>query len=142
MDIRKIEFVRHGNSDGSLVAIEELKDVPFQIRRVYYIYDVAENVIRGHHAHKSLEQVLICVHGSCKIRLDNGTESETVILDKPNEGLYVSNAVWREMSDFSQGAVLMVLASKLYDESDYIRDYNEYLRYMKDLEENCTGNEV
>lgn len=132
MEIKTITFQPHGDDRGQLVAVEQLKDVPFDIKRVYYMYDTGENVVRGKHAHKSLQQVLICVHGSCKIKLDNGTETETVILNKPNEGLYVSNILWREMYDFTPGTVLMVLASELYDESDYIRNYEEYLKYINE----------
>ena len=94
-------------------------------------YDTAEGIIRGYHAHKSLQQILICIHGSCKIRLDNGKEKKIVPLEKPYEGLYVSNNMWRDMFDFSSDAVLMVLASELYDESDYIRDYDEFLEFVK-----------
>ncbi len=142
MEIKKIMFKSHGDSRGDLVAIEELKDITFPIRRVYYMYNVGKDIVRGRHAHKSLEQVLICVHGSCKVKLDNGRESEVILLDNPNEGVYVSNAVWREMYDFSEGAVLMVLASKLYDESDYIRNYDEFLRYVNGLEDNGVNREV
>lgn len=95
------------------------------------MYDTKEGVTRGFHAHKSLEQILICIHGSCKIRLDNGEEKKVVPLEKPYEGLYVSNVMWREMFDFSSDAVLMVLASELYDEADYIRDYDEFLEFIK-----------
>lgn len=130
MNINELKFQPHGDERGQLIAIEQLKDIPFEIKRVYYMYDTTEGVTRGYHAHKNLQQVLICVHGSCKIRLDNGTEKEVVTLDKPNEGLYVSNNMWREMFDFSPDAVLLVLASELYDESDYIRDYNEFLAFV------------
>lgn len=130
MQVVKYEFQPHGDSRGQLVAIEELKDVPFDIKRVYYMYDTTEGVARGHHAHKALEQILICVHGSCKILLDDGEEKTIVPLEKPNEGLYVSNVMWREMYDFEPGTVLLVLASELYDESDYIRNYDEFLKYI------------
>ena len=131
MQIIKYYFQPHGDSRGQLIAIEQLKDIPFEIKRVYYMYDTGEGVIRGYHAHKNLQQVLICVHGSCTIRLDNGKEKEIITLDKPNVGLYVANNMWREMYDFSPDAVLLVLASELYDESDYIRDYDEFLMYIK-----------
>ena len=88
-------------------------------------------MVRGNHAHKSLEQILICIHGSCKIRLDNGTEKKIVPLEKPYEGLYVSSVMWREMYDFTPDSVLMVLASELYDEFDYIRDYDEFIEFTK-----------
>ena len=130
MDIKKYVFEPHGDDRGQLVALEQLKDIPFDIKRVYYMYDTTPGVTRGKHAHKCLQQILICVHGSCKILLDNGFEKEVVILDKPNEGLYISNDLWREMYDFTPDAVLMVLASELYDESDYIRDYDQFLAYV------------
>ncbi len=132
MHIDIIRFPAHGDDRGQLVALEEYKDIPFQIKRVYYMYDTTAGVTRGYHAHKSLEQVLICVHGSCKVMLDDGQEKTVILLNKPNEGLYVSNTVWREMYDFSPDAVLMVLASELYDETDYIRDYDEFLQYIKE----------
>ena len=131
MQVVKYAFQRHGDDRGMLVALEEGKEIPFDVKRVYYMYDTVEGVRRGFHAHKCLEQILICVHGSCKILLDNGKEKEIVSLDTPYEGLYVSNDMWREMYDFSPDAVLMVLASELYDEADYIRDYDEFLKYVE-----------
>ncbi len=130
MVIKKILFTTHGDERGQLVAVEELKDIPFKIKRVYYMYDTSEGVTRGYHAHKSLEQILICIHGSCKIRLNNGEETKVVTLEKPYEGLYVANDMWREMFDFSTDAVLLVLASELYDEDDYIRNYDEFIEYI------------
>ena len=127
MQTIKYTFQPHGDQRGQLVALEEFKDIPFRIKRVYFMYDTLDGVVRGHHAHKKLEQILVCVHGSCKIRLDNGKEKKVVALEKPYEGLYVANNIWREMFDFSEDAVLMVFASELYDESDYIRDYDEFL---------------
>lgn len=132
MQITKYVFEPHGDERGQLVAIEEFRNIPFDIKRVYYMYDTVEGVSRGFHAHKKLQQILICVHGSCRIKLDNGREQEIVLLNKPNEGLYVSNVMWREMYDFSPDAVLMVLASELYDEEDYIRNYDEFLKYVKE----------
>lgn len=138
MKVNKILFHPHGNDNGSLIAIEECKDIPFQIKRVYYMYGTREEVIRGRHAHKCLQQVLICVHGSCKVRLDDGKEQKTVSLNKQYEGLYISHDIWREMFDFSPDTVLLVLASEPYNESDYIRDYSEFLKYVKYCE-NTTG---
>lgn len=129
MEITKYTFPIHGDDRGQLVAIEEMKDIPFRIKRVYYMYDTGTLVSRGHHAHKCLEQILICVHGSCKILLDDGNDKETLVLDKPYEGLYIANDIWREMFDFSEDAVLLVLASQYYDENDYIRDYEKFLEY-------------
>ncbi len=130
MQVTKYAFQQHGDERGQLVALEEMKDIPFQIKRVYYMYDTGEGVRRGFHAHKSLEQILICIHGTCKILLDDGAEQTIVPLDKPYEGLYVSNVLWREMFDFSPDAVLMVLASGYYDENDYIRNYDDFLAYI------------
>lgn len=131
MEIIKFKFQIHGDSRGQLIALEEMKDIPFKIKRVYYMYETRKGVVRGKHAHKFLEQILICIHGSCKILLDDGMEKEVVLLDSPHEGLYISNNIWREMFDFSEDAVLMVLASQYYDEDDYIRNYNDFLKFNK-----------
>lgn len=130
MEIRRILFEQHGDDRGELVALEELKDIPFMIKRVYYVYQTVASVTRGYHSHKSLEQILICVNGSCRIILDNGKERKSVLMDKPYEGLYVGPNTWREMTDFSSDAVLLVLASEVYREDDYIRDYSEFLKSL------------
>lgn len=130
MQVVKFVFSPHGDERGQLVALEEIKDIPFEIKRVYYIYDTLPDVRRGFHAHKKLKQLLVCTSGKCKILLDDGENKEVVILNKPTEGLFVEGCIWREMFDFSPGAVLMVLASDYYDESDYIRNYEEFLSYV------------
>ena len=130
MQIIKYAFQQHGDDRGMLVALEEFKDIPFEIKRVYYMYDTKEGVHRGFHAHKNLQQILICIHGSCKVLLDNGSEKKIVSLEKPYEGLYVSNNMWREMYDFSPDAVLMVLASEIYKEEDYICEYDSFLKFI------------
>lgn len=135
MQVIKYVFQPHGDARGQLIALEEFRDIPFRIKRVYYMYDTAEGIVRGRHAHKSLEQILVCIHGSCKVRLDNGREKKVVMLEKPYEGLYVANTMWREMFDFSEGAVLMVFASEPYDEADYIRDYDEFLKLAAEVTE-------
>lgn len=132
MEIKLIEFEEHGDDRGTLVALEQQKNVPFEIKRVYYMYDTTDGTRRGFHAHKKLKQVLICVNGSCTIYLDNGAETAEVPLTTPNIGLMLDSAIWREMHHFSPDAVLMVLASELYDESDYIRDYDEFLAYVNE----------
>ena len=132
MKILKYVFQQHGDERGQLVALEELRDIPFKVKRVYYLYDTKENVRRGYHAHKCLEQILICIHGSCKILLDNGKEKKIVPLEKPYEGLYVANNMWREMYDFTPGAVLLVLASEHYDEADYIRNYDDFIKMVRE----------
>ena len=128
MQVVKYAFQQHGDDRGQLVALAEFKDIPFEIKRVYYMYDTGEGVHRGFHAHRSLEQILICIHGSCKVLLDNGTEKKVISLEKPYEGLYIANDMWREMYDFSSDAVLLVLASDFYKEEDYIRDYDVFLK--------------
>lgn len=131
MEVKMYHFPPHGDDRGQLVAIEAMKDLPFEIKRVYYIYDTLPNVRRGFHAHRNLQQILVCVHGSCKLHLDNGFDTAEVTLDKPYEGLYISNDMWREMYDFSEGAVLLVLASEYYDEADYIRNYEDFLKMVR-----------
>lgn len=132
MEVVKFNFASHGDSRGQLVAIEEMRDIPFAIRRVYYLFETAEGARRGFHAHKNLKQILVCVSGSCKVLMDNGVEKEVVELSDPSEGLYIANDIWREMFDFSPDAVLLVLASELYDESDYIRCYDDFLNYARE----------
>ena len=135
MEVIKYIFQPHGDSRGQLVAAEVGKEIPFDIKRVYYIYDTLTGVRRGFHAHRNLQQILICVHGSCKIHLDNGFDTAEVLLDKPYEGLYISNDMWREMYDFSDGAVLLVLASEHYDEADYIRNYEDFIKLVRNEED-------
>lgn len=134
MEITKFQFPTHTNDTGSLSFLEAERHIPFDIRRVYYIYDVQGDSRRGFHAHRDLQQVLICIHGSCKILMDDGKEKQIVQLDKPNEGLLIENTIWREMYDFSPGAVLLVMASQYYDEADYIRNYDEFLAFVKENE--------
>lgn len=131
MQVIKYMFQPHGDERGQLVSFEEFNDIPFRIKRVYFMYDTVPDMVRGKHAHKNLQQILVCIHGSCKIKLDNGRETKIVPLEKPYEGLYVANDIWREMYDFSPDAVLVVFASEVYDESDYIRNYDEFLEMIK-----------
>lgn len=130
MRILMYKLQQHGDERGHLVSFEEKRDIPFEVKRVYYMFDTKPGFVRGKHAHKNLEQLLVCVHGSVKILLDDGKEREEVLLDNPYEGLYLAHNVWREMYDFSDGAVLMVFASEYYDEDDYIRDYDEFLKFV------------
>lgn len=123
-----LNFHVHGNHQGKLVALEKGDDFPFDIRRVYYIWDTAHDVIRGKHAHRKLEQVIICMSGSCDFILDNGKERTTVHLDSPAQGLHIKHAIWREFTNFSDDCVVAVLASEHYDEADYIRDYEQFLK--------------
>ncbi len=125
---KNIKFREIKDERGSLVSLEENSNIPFNIQRVYYLYNLTDNKPRGFHAHKNLKQILICVKGSCKVLLDDGNKKEKYLLNEPNKGLFVDKMIWREMHDFSEDAVLMVLASELYDENDYIRNYDEFLR--------------
>lgn len=126
--IKWIDFQSLGDERGSLVALEigMEKAVPFDIKRVYYIYRTAQSVSRGYHAHRNLKQVAICVAGRCRMVLDNGSSRAEVWMDSPTKGLLIESMVWREMHDFSDDCVLLVLASEHYDESDYIRNYNDF----------------
>lgn len=131
--IKWINFPALGDERGELVSLEIglEKTVPFDIKRVYYIYRTAEGVSRGYHAHKNLKQVAICVSGKCKMILDSGHNREEVWLDTPTKGLLIESMIWREMHEFSDDCVLLVLASEHYDESDYIRDYQEFVESAK-----------
>lgn len=119
---------------GYLTPIQYPDEIPFAIKRVYYIYGTKSNRKRGSHAHKKLHQILICINGSVKIYLESADGKKEVVLNDPSKGLYVGPGNWREMSEFSDGAVLLVLASEKYDESDYIRDYDEFVKYIKKQE--------
>jgi dTDP-4-dehydrorhamnose 3,5-epimerase-like enzyme len=129
--IKEINFKPLGDERGSLIALEDGKDVPFDIKRVYYIYGTKEGVSRGFHAHRKLKQVAVCVTGSCRFILDNGKQKSEVILNGATKGLLIEGLIWREMYDFSPDCVLMVLASEYYDESDYIRDYSEFIKAIR-----------
>lgn len=125
-------FNTYNDKYGKLIPLESNDNIPFDIKRVYYIYDVEEKVRRGFHSHKNLHQVLICVHGTVKILVKTPKEEKIIVLDDPTKGLYIGPNICREMYDFEDGAVLLVLASEHYDESDYIRDYDDYLKYYNE----------
>jgi dTDP-4-dehydrorhamnose 3,5-epimerase-like enzyme len=124
--INTITFPPLGDDRGSLVALEAHKTVPFEVKRVYYIFGTKPGVSRGFHAHRALQQVAVCVTGKCRMVLDDGRQRENVWLDSPTKGLLIGELVWREMHDFSPDCVLLVLASELYSETDYIRSYEEF----------------
>lgn len=136
MDVKLIQLQSHGDDRGSLVSLEESKNIPFDIKRVYYIFDTKSGVRRGFHAHKKLKQLAIVLKGSCRFLLDDGKEKIEVILDNPAQGLFIESFVWREMFEFSDDCVLMVLADSIYDENDYIRDYEKFLEMAND--DSCT----
>ncbi len=119
-----------GDERGSLVALETYKTVPFDVKRVYYIFGTKPGVSRGFHAHRALQQLAVCVTGTFRMVLDDGHQREDVWLDSPTKGLLIGDLVWREMHDFSPDCVLLVLASEFYNEADYIRSYDEFKRIV------------
>lgn len=129
-----VKFKTLGDDRGSLIALEENYNTPFEIARVYYIFDTKEGVRRGYHAHLDLKQMAICVKGSCIFVLDDGESREEIRLDSPNQGLLIEGLIWREMYDFSPDCILLVLASVHYDEGDYIRNYQEFIEEVKKIE--------
>jgi len=130
-----IEFVDLGDERGNLVVIEgEGMDIPFDIKRVFYIYGSDSEVVRGQHANRETEFLLVNVSGKSKVKVDNGTDSEIIELNKPRMGLYLSTMLWKDMYDFSEDSVLLVLASKHYDANEYIRNYEDYLAELKNGE--------
>ena len=126
IDLRKISDPR-----GNLTPIEGGADIPFDIKRIYYLYDVPSGESRGAHAHKELQQLIIAANGSFTITLDDGQNKKAFTLNRPYQGLYIVPGIWRDLDDFSSGAVLLCLASKHYWAEDYIRDYDEFLKYKK-----------
>lgn len=128
-----LKFKNISGKYGTLVPIEGKRDIPFEIKRIYYITDVAKDVTRGFHSHKMLHQILICSHGSVKIKVKNPNGEEIYELNDNSKGLYIGPLIWREMFDFTEDAVLLVLASEYYDESDYIRNYDFYLEEAKKI---------
>ena len=128
MNYKLMDMTVRGDSRGKLVAIEGNNDIPFEIKRVYWIFDTLPDEERGKHAHKELEQLIVAMDGACQFVLDDGKTREEVWLNRPDKGLYIGKNMWREMKHFSYGCKLMVLASNYYDEKEYIRDYNEFLR--------------
>ena len=125
------EFKVLGDHRGQLVALEANRQIPFDVKRVFYIYGTQEGVPRGNHSHYKTKQFLVAVNGSCKVTLDNGKEKETFDLNKPNLGLFQDALVWGSMHDFSSDCVLMVLADEHYDESDYITNYDTFLEEVQ-----------
>ncbi len=130
MKIKIIEIPKIENSLGNIAVIEN-DIIPFEIKRVYYLYDIPSSSIRGGHSHKTLQQVLIAISGSFDVVLKNGKSIKTVTLNKPDKGLLIKHNTWRELENFSSGAVCLVLASAVYEEEDYIRDFNEFLESKK-----------
>ena len=138
-----IDLPRIYDPRGNLTVVEQLKEVPFDIKRVYWTYDVPGGESRGGHAHKKCQSFIIAVSGSFTLRLDDGHRHETYHLNHPYQGLLINTGVWRTLEDFSSGAVCLALASELFDENDYIREYDDFIRYVEDKEKgkgpDCEG---
>lgn len=119
----------HSNRKGNLTVVENGKTLPFDVKRVYYLYDVPGGESRGAHAHRDLEQFIVAASGSFRVTLDDGTCKRSFVLNRPYQGLYVKPGMWRDLDDFSSGAVCMVMASEVYTAEDYIRDYDEFIKF-------------
>lgn len=128
MNYKILDFDIKGDERGSLIAIEGNYDIPFEIKRIYYVFGSNRHVVRGKHAHKRLEQVIICIAGSFDFIVDDGENRELIHLNKPNIGLYTPINLWGEFTNFSSDCIALVLASEKYDESEYIRNYDQFLR--------------
>ncbi len=130
-NVEMLEFRQKGDERGHLVVVEGKKDIPFEINRIFYIYGSDNKVVRGQHANKKTEFVLINVAGTSKVRIDDGKGNEAVFtLNRPHTGIYLPNLVWKDMYDFSKDSVLLCLASEHYDANEYIRDYDEFVKYV------------
>ena len=130
-DCTMIELDKHHHEKGNITVVENGKTVPFEVKRTYYLYDVPGGESRGGHAHKELSQLIIAASGSFTVTLDDGNVKRTFLLNRPYQGLYIVPGIWRTLDDFSSGSVCLVLASHKYDENDYIRDYDKFIRYKK-----------
>jgi len=119
----------HSDRKGNISVVENGLTIPFDVKRVYYLYDVPGGESRGSHAHKDLSQLIIAASGSFRVTLDDGNVKRSFILNRPYQGLYVKSGIWRDLDDFSSGAVCMVLASEVYQPEDYIREYDEFLKF-------------
>jgi dTDP-4-dehydrorhamnose 3,5-epimerase-like enzyme len=134
-DCRIIELQKRHDFRGNLTVVEGEIDIPFEISRIYYLYDVPENSDRGMHGHKNLRQLIIAMSGSFDVFLDDGCKNERIHLNRSNYGLYVHSMMWRSIENFSSNAVCLVLASERYDETDYIHDYDTFVSIARDLSE-------
>ena len=132
-DVKLIKLPKFADPRGNLSFVEQNNHIPFEIKRTYWIYDVPGGESRGAHAHKDLEQLIIAASGSFRVTLDDGKCKRSFFLNRPYQGLYVKPGMWRDLEDFSSGAVCMVLASEVYQKEDYIRDYEEFLKFREEI---------
>lgn len=130
-DCTILELDKHHHEKGNITVVENGATVPFDVKRTYYLYDVPGGESRGGHAHKELYQLIVAASGSFTVRLDDGSVKRTFLLNRPYQALLVVPGIWRELEDFSSGSVCLVLASHVYDEADYIRDYDEFLQMKR-----------
>ena len=134
-NVQMIEFPQKGDSRGHLVIIESLKDIPFEIKRIFYIYGSDDAVVRGQHANRKSEFVLVNVAGTCKVKVKDGRGNEAVFsLNRPHTGIYLPKMTWKDMYDFSEDSVLLCLSSEYYDAKEYIRNYDEFVSIIKNEE--------
>lgn len=134
-DCTMIELDRHHHETGNITVVENGQTVPFEVKRTYYLYDVPGGESRGGHAHKALSQLIVAVSGSFTVTLDDGNVKRTFVLNRPYQGLHIVPGIWRTLDDFSSGSVCLVLASEKYSAEDYIRDYDEFVKYKKEQDE-------
>lgn len=130
-EYKLLSFPQLGDERGNLVVVEGMKEIPFEIKRMFYIYGTQEGVVRGQHANKNSQFVLINLSGTCKILVDDGKSREIVELNKPHEGIYLNKMVWKDMYDFSKDSILLVLSDCGYDGGEYIREYEEFKSEIK-----------
>lgn len=133
--VNTLEFKQNGDDRGHLVVVEGNKDIPFALARIFYIYGSDTDVVRGRHANRRSEFVLVNVNGSSKVKVSDGREEKIIVLDKPYRGVYLPKMVWKEMYDFSKDSVLLCLASEAYDPNEYIRNYSDYVKEMRVIHE-------
>ena len=130
-DCSIVELPRIKNRAGNITPIENNNQIPFEVKRIFYLYDIPGGEDRGAHAHKECHQLIVAASGSFEVKLDDGNEKKTVMLNQPNKGLYLPPGIWASEVNFSSGAICLVLASHKYDEKDYFRNYNEFKRIVK-----------
>lgn len=129
-----LSFNQLGDSRGNLIALEGMKNIPFEIKRIFYIYETDQNIIRGQHANKKSEFVLINLAGNCKVKIDDGKNKETITLNKASEGIYIDKMVWKDMYDFSKDSILLVLSNQPYDSEEYVKNYIEFKKEIEKIE--------